>query len=339
MKEALYKITENCPGDCLFCDAREKYEKIFKNSTIGLNDWKKISDDLIANGLEIAIISGGEALIERETTFELIDYLKNKGIYVVLNTSGVLFNNNNLLDLLKVNYPDLLVFSVDSAYKDRHDYNRNLPGLFEKIVKSIKYLKKSGDYPIAIRTVITKNNFKELPKIIRDFNKLGVDCIKLTNIENDDEGKFRLNKEELIQFDNEIRSLMIDELKNCKFENEDMRKDAIHKVQNLLSRERRSFDDLAEGIFEPKLIKNAKCPLIERFVTIQSNGIVLPCCESEHHYEPILGNILEKTFSEIVVSEPYKDLLINRPEYCVKCTEWENIQINFTDTAKKVNHR
>ena len=118
-----------------------------------------------------------------------------------------------------------------------------------------------------------------------------------------------------------------------------MRKDAIHKVQSILSSERKSFDDLAEGIFEPRLIKNAKCPLIERFVTIQSNGIVLPCCESEHHYEPILGNILDKPFSEILVSEAYKELLINRPEYCVKCTEWENIQINFTDTAKKVNHR
>ena len=65
MKEALYKITENCPGDCLFCDAKEKYQKIFKNNIITLMDWKKISDDLIENGLEIVIVSGGEALLEK----------------------------------------------------------------------------------------------------------------------------------------------------------------------------------------------------------------------------------------------------------------------------------
>ena len=30
IKEACYKITENCPCNCSFCDSKEKYEKILK---------------------------------------------------------------------------------------------------------------------------------------------------------------------------------------------------------------------------------------------------------------------------------------------------------------------
>lgn len=339
MREVLFKITENCPGNCTFCDAKEKYEKIFKDTTIKLQDWLKISKDLIENGLEVAIISGGEALLDCETTFELIEYLQKNDVYVVLNTSGVLFNNNILLDKLKVNYPDLLVFSVDSAYSLNHDKNRNMPGVFNKIIKSIKYLKESGDYPIAIRTVITKNNYIELPKIIYDFNSLGVDCIKLTNIENDTEGNFRLNYDELNEFDKVIRNEMIEVLSKCRFQDDSLRKEAINKIRNLLSSKKKSYSDLSSGIFEPFFVGNTNCSLIERFITIQSNGVVLPCCESEHHYSPVLGNLVESSLKEIISTDTYKKLLKNRQDYCVKCTEWENMQINFSYTGKKVAQR
>ena len=124
IREALYKITENCPCNCSFCDAREKYNNFLKKAQINLDDWIKISDDLIDNGLEVAIISGGEALLEKEIVFKLIKYLQEKNVYVVLNVSGVLFNNNKILDDLINNYPDLLVFSVDSAFKEQHNNNR-----------------------------------------------------------------------------------------------------------------------------------------------------------------------------------------------------------------------
>lgn len=339
IREALYKITENCPCNCSFCDAREKYNKIFKKSEISLEDWIKISNNLINNGLEVAIISGGEALLQEKTTFELIKYLQEKGIYVVLNASGVLFNNQKLVEKLKDTYPDLLVFSIDSAFSKQHDQNRKLDGLFERIIRTIQYLKGEGDYPIAIRTVITKQNFRQLPKIIENFNRIGIDCIKLTNIENDLDREFMLSFEELNEFDSIIRKEMINSLNNCRFESEELRNESINKINNLLSQENVSYENLSKGFFATDMIGNKKCDLVERFITIQSNGIVLPCCESEHHYNPVLGNLLENSLEDIFSTEIYQKFVVNRPEYCKKCTEWQNMQINFNNLGRKVNQR
>ena len=98
IREACYKITENCPCNCLFCDSKEKHEKIFNKTNIGFEDWKLITDKLIKEGLEVVVLSGGEPLLQEDITFKLIKYLQNKDIYVVLNTSGILFKNNKLLE-------------------------------------------------------------------------------------------------------------------------------------------------------------------------------------------------------------------------------------------------
>lgn len=339
IREALYKITENCPCNCSFCDAREKYNNFLKKKQITLQDWIKISDDLIRNGLEIAIISGGEALLEKETTFKLIKYLQSKNIYVVLNVSGVLFNNSKILDELMVNYPDLLVFSIDSAFAKQHNENRKVPGLYEMVINSIKSIKEKEDLPIAIRTVITKQNFKQLPKIIKEFNKSGVDCIKFTNIENDLNGEFTLSVDELNEFNIDIRQKLIETINECEFENNELRQDAIRKMKSLLSENIVSYDELAKGNFAPNLVGNVRCELVERFITIQSNGDLIPCCEAEHHYEPLLGNLLNNTLEEILATEKYKDFVMNRLDYCKKCTEWQNLQINFNNNGKKVNKR
>lgn len=339
IREALYKITENCPCNCSFCDAREKYLNVLKKSQIKLEDWIKISDNLVENGLEIAIISGGEALLEEDITLPLIKFLQMKNVYVVLNASGVLFNSFERLDKLMENYPDLLVFSVDSCVAKQHDDNRQIKGLYERINKSIKYIKEKSNLPIAIRTVITKQNFRQLPQIIKDFYDLGVDCIKLTNIENDVDLQFTLSVEELKVFDTVIRKEMIENIEKCNFESEELKKDALNKINILLSNDIVPYKELAKGNFAPNLIGNTRCDLVERFITIQSNGDVIPCCEAEHHYEPLLGNLLKNRLEEIFATNEYKNFVYNRPEYCKKCTEWQNMQISFNDTGKKVNKR
>lgn len=339
IREALYKITENCPCNCTFCDAREKYNNFLKKSQITFEDWKRISDNLIENGLEVAIISGGEALLEENTTYELIKYLQSKNVYVVLNTSGVLFNNENKLNRLLDNYPDLLVFSIDSSIPSQHDDNRKINGLYNKIIKSIEYIKNNGNYSVAIRTVITKQNFRQLPDIIKNFNQMGIDCIKFTHIENDLEGTFTLSIDELNEFDSVVRNEMLNVIDECSFNTEILKQDAIKKINNLLSNSNIPYSELAKSNFAPNLVGNTKCDIVERFITIQSNGDLIPCCEAEHHYEPILGNLLNNKLEKIFATAKYKDFAENRPDYCKRCTEWQNMQISFNESGKKVNKR
>lgn len=340
IREAVYKITENCPCNCSFCDSREKYENILKKKTMTYEQWKIITDKLLEQGLEVVVLSGGEPLLNKDVTFKLIKYLQMNNVFVVLNASGALFLDNHiLLDELILNFPDLLVFSIDSIKPNKHDTNRSYEGLFDRVTSSIKYIKSQGDYPIAIRTVITKNNYKEIPEIIENFYNLGVDCVKLTNIENDIEGEFRLNKIELDYFNDCVKKDIVDKLKKCNYEDTGLLTQNINKVMGLLDKNSKNYEYLSNGIFSPNLKGNAPCDLNGRFFAIQSNGDVLPCCEAEHHYEPLLGNILNQTVEEILTSNIYNDFKNNRPKYCVTCTQSHNIQLDFVKRVTKVDRR
>lgn len=339
VREAVFKITENCPCNCAFCDSKEKFENILKRKIMSFEEWKIITDKLLKSGLEVVILSGGEPLLKEDLTFKLMHYLQENGVYVVLNASGVLFNNSELLERIKRNYPNLLVFSVDSAYAENHDKNRRTPGVFDRVVNSIKIIKKSDNYPVAIRTVITRSNYKELPKIIGDFNGYGVDCIKLTNIENDMSGEFRLSLDDLNLFDSQIRNEIIAVLEGCQYQDPNLGIENLRKIRTLLDRNKTSYEDLSLGYFSPSLVGHALCDLGGHFFAIQSNGDVLPCCEAEHHYVPLLGNLLKSNVDDIYGSEVYERFKEERPDYCVTCTQSHNLQLNFSHGAAKVNRR
>ena len=340
IKEAVYKITENCPCDCSFCDSREKYEKILKRKTMSFEQWVNITDKLLSEGLEVVVVSGGEPLLNEEITLSLIKYLQQNGVFVVLNASGALFGKDSkrITNLLN-SFPDLLVFSIDSISAEKHDENRNFNGLFDKVINSIKLIKSMGDYPVGIRTVITKNNYMEIPEIIKKFSSLGVDCIKLTNIENDLEGNFRLSKKDLDIFNNEVKPKIYEALKESYYEDEKLLEENIKKISKLLSNNSPNYIDISKGLFSPKLVGNAPCDLESRFIAIQSNGDVLPCCEAEHHYYPLLGNILNQNLNNIQSSDSYIQFKNNRAEYCVTCTQTHNLQLDFKQKVKKVDRR
>lgn len=337
-REVLMKLTEACPCNCLFCDAHEKYRNI-KQCEISDDEWMDFCGDLIRNHIEVAIISGGEALLRESLVYKMIHVLKKNGVFVVLNTSGVLFNSTEKLDRLLENYPSLLVFSIDNSDADKHDQNRKYPGLFNRVCDSISYIKSKGIYPIAIRTVITKNNYLELPEILRRFNTLGVDCIKLTHIEDDYEGMFLLSECELKKFETRIKPSMLSELSRCNFGDVSLFEENYRKIQNIFSKSIVSYFDYAHSKFAPQMTGSTRCSLIERFITVQSNGNYLPCCEAEHHGWPVLGNLKTTKIDEVLSSEIYNKTLCNRQEYCTRCTEFCNLQIDFDAAGRKVVER
>lgn len=339
MREALFKLTENCLCDCPFCDAKKNYLNRFHSSQMNLFAWQNIAEKLIKEGVRIIVLSGGEPLIEKELTIRLIKHIQNFGVYVVLNTSGVLFKNRSLIDDLIKCYPNLLVFSIDSIIPEQHNKNRKIEGLFERIERTINLLKNSNTFPVAIRVVITKQNYKQIPSILTYFNKLKVDCIKFTNIENDHEHKFSLSLSEWKDFNENIRPLIIEAINMCEFQDQKLQEDSINKFYRLFSKNTTDYNMLADGIFSPSLTDFAQCDEIDHFCVIESNGDVIPCCEAEHHYSPVVGNILNSEWSEIENSPIYKSIKYKREKYCIYCTELHNIQIDFTDRAFKVNER
>lgn len=86
LKDLCFEIIQTCPNNCLFCSS---CASIDKDKKIELDLFKKTIDHFIKiGGIEEISISGGEPFLHPDL-FEMIKYCKDKGIRVVLFTSGI----------------------------------------------------------------------------------------------------------------------------------------------------------------------------------------------------------------------------------------------------------
>ncbi len=86
IKDLCFEIIQKCPNNCLFCSS---CSSIDKENIIDLSVFKKTIDHLIKlGGIKEISISGGEPFLHPDL-FEMIKYCKDKGIKVILFTSGI----------------------------------------------------------------------------------------------------------------------------------------------------------------------------------------------------------------------------------------------------------
>jgi radical SAM protein with 4Fe4S-binding SPASM domain len=150
-----------CNFSCLHCGVIPSE----KNKIISFEQWKKIIDDLINNGVVEIKIMGGEPLTHPEI-FSMIDYLIDKPVRVKLCTNGYLLSDHLLEKILISNNIDLLL-SLDGGTKEIHDKMRSFPGAFNKMIHILTDAKRlKGSKKIVLTSVISKLNEKEFEKII-----------------------------------------------------------------------------------------------------------------------------------------------------------------------------
>lgn len=113
-------------------------------------------------------ISGGEPLLY-ENLFELIAFLHQNNIRTILQTNGVLLNNDNVKKLKQVGLTKVQI-SFEGATAQTHEFIRG-KGTFNKVVEATRLLVKSK-IPFAIRVTITKYNIREIENMVRLAKRL-----------------------------------------------------------------------------------------------------------------------------------------------------------------------
>ena len=141
--------------DCDFCFGPEKGEKELSNTEI-----ESLIDSTKAKNINKIIFTGGEPLL-RKDIFDLIDYAKNKSLFTILHTNGLLLNNISINklenNLNQINLP------LDGYDKKTNDVLR-VDGHFDKIFELLSLLKNSKIRTI-ISTVASSKNKESVIKI------------------------------------------------------------------------------------------------------------------------------------------------------------------------------
>jgi len=176
--------TSRCNLRCHYCHIWEE-----KTEELDTEKWKLIVDKIDSLGVASVGFTGGEPML-RDDIFEIIDYIKNKGLFVKLTSNGTLpIERYERLLQTKI---DNISISLDGIEGDNLPYRKVSP----KIIEVIRYLYlHRGPKQLYISHTLTQRNREDLPKFVRfiDSNFPGVRALVQPVVVG--QGKLRRNTE------------------------------------------------------------------------------------------------------------------------------------------------
>jgi len=154
-----FEITPFCMLDCKMCYVHLSNSQVDNKQLLTLDEWKRIIDDAIDNGMMFASLTGGECLMSPHFD-ELYSYLKSKGIMVTVLTNGVLLDRK--IELFKKYKPNSIQISM---YGWDEDSFERVTGFrhYEKVKSAIETVIDMG---INVSIAITPS------KYLLDVNKI-----------------------------------------------------------------------------------------------------------------------------------------------------------------------
>jgi radical SAM protein with 4Fe4S-binding SPASM domain len=214
----------------------------------------------------------GEPLMNPELP-AMVRYAAERDIKAVTSTNGHFFKHEDYMaELLKSGLSTLIV-AVDSVSKDNYAVYRkqgDLTKVISRLEKLIKLKKKvKSNTLINLRMVVMKQNECEVDKTRHYARAIGADCFTVKTL-NPSCGSTALDSD-LVP-------------KNPKYRRFTYKKDTLERI---------SVDRV--------------CMRVWTMSNIFSNGDVVPCCY-DYRADFKVGNVLERSFTEIWNSQAYREL-------------------------------
>lgn len=317
------ELTNHCNLECIMCTnpKSEFRKKGFMNKEV-IN---KIIREVVANKKYISngvIICGiGEPLLHDEAV-NVIEKLKFNGIKVMLNTNGVILDENISEQLLKCNI-DRIMISLDATNKEmykkikgRDFYNKVLDNIF--ILLNTKK-KLSSRTQIQINMLRMTENFQEIEEAIKFWSDaLGNGDIiysrevkTLANQVDD----FRVVNDNLRDIDYDYNKSLTAFKQHLKSKGTDISKYVVEDWTKVLNINNKS---------DTKVI----CRHLWNYTMILFNGDVSACC-IDFNGQLIMGNIKQSNIVEIWKGSKYQEMRnmflnqkYNSISLCKNCNEW-----------------
>jgi radical SAM protein with 4Fe4S-binding SPASM domain len=254
--------------------------------------------------LTVKLQGMGEPFLNRQLLL-MLEEGEERGISMRVISNGTIYNELLAKRLIRLKNTNIS-FSIDGSTSETHEKIR-IGSNFDTILRNIHDLTNRrclDKYPIlSINSVITKNNIHETTKIVKLAKILNLDFIILqTSLTN-------WGKNNIDRYNKTIRI-------------RPNSKQLVHiliEAKNVAKKEKINLE-----IMSTAFSKREKCIWPWMSAYIAANGDVVPCCNLADSDTLKMGNLFEKSFSEIWNSKEYK-LLRKRigthhiPEFCKSC--------------------
>lgn len=271
-KQAIIDVTGKCNINCRHCYAASKYGK-HNRIDMSLDTVLKTIDLLKDSGYTHILFLGGEPLF-REDILKIINYTIKKNLKVMINTNGILLDENMCTELIELGVEQISV-SFEGTVDKIHDliagqgnFNKTLLGL-RTLIKTRKKL--NSNIFIGIQYTISKISVNDAENVINFALRENVDGVNINFL--DDIGNANKNKDDIGITINESINFIEDILKVCNkicldngFVIQIPAKRALIRYLNHKFRV-----NIEEGPL------GFKCTAGDKVILIENDGVVTPC--------------------------------------------------------------
>lgn len=290
-----FEVTYQCTNACEFCyNFRRTRPRMNFQLESSLNEKKRILRDLSFSRVYSIVFTGGEPFLYSDF-LTLIEYAKNLGFIVHINTNGTLINKLTASFLRKINIDGILI-ALQSDKPPVHDHQTNIEGSWNNTIKGIKNLLEQN-INVGINMTVTKNNYKYIVGVSKLAHDFGV-SFSITRF-------IPINKQDsYLELSNSDLKKIIISLEKIKEVNSKTIKILTPFPLCSLYRISNSYP-------------NAKCTAGLTWCAIAPNLDVRPCSFTSE----IIGNLKNNKFLDIWNSEKMKRFqnLNDNPTECLKC--------------------
>lgn len=316
----VWNFTNRCNLRCNHC---------YQNSTnqaadgeLTLEQRLDLIDQFGKHYIPMVALAGGEPTLSPDLE-PVLDRCRKYGIHTTIATHGGLLTPERCRRLadLGLRYVEV---SLDSIHPEVHDRFRGVEGMWQQSIEGIKNVIATDGLRAGIAMCVHQDNFKEVEPMIELAVKLGVSCFAHFNFIPVGRGKEMSAKDLTPHQREELLHIL----------HHWMQKKIIGIISTAPQFGRISLANADEnGIISCSHAGNGPgtkarvvakylggCGAGRTYACLQPNGDVTPCV-----YMPgrIMGNVKEKSFSEIFQQSPWWDLFCNRQEREGSCATCE----------------
>jgi len=319
-----FNPTNRCNLKCRFCWLRD-FPNLKYDDELSTEKYLALVKEAKKLGVrEIQITGGGEPLMRNDIA-EIMKAIKKRKMTGKLTTNGTLFTRDLVSTLVEIKW-DEIVFSLDAPNEKINDLHRGAKNSFRRTVHSIKIFqltkkKRKSKLPkLSIHMVLTRKNYRYLPKMFRfvheelGLNNLSIEPVVLLAV------KTKSGKEFLFKKQDEKKLTYYLEKAKLVARNYDFQTNVDRLNLNFLKTNnmKKVIKNIEREISHPLL--SIMCYEPWYHIVIRPNGITGACCMFDGSFE----NVKEKSLKEIWFGEYFeriRESILRKKllPFCFKC--------------------
>jgi len=166
-----FELTFGCGLHCRHCYTDCYNQEKYLKRELTTPQIKLILDKVFKAGVIWVCFTGGDPLT-RKDFLEIYNYAKDKGFLITIFTNGYSMNKK-IINLLKKKPPFVIELTLNAVNERLYEDISLVKGSFKKVQNNI-LLMLQANLPLKIKTLITRENVSEVPRIKKYLRTLGL---------------------------------------------------------------------------------------------------------------------------------------------------------------------